>query len=101
VRIDAEWLGRNLHFPNWPQDTIATLPLEAIRDWAARVGYPLGKSSAREDRDAGLAAIAADVPLLTQDQLSIFTSAEWERRKSAFIYSSWVARALADAANPH
>ena len=101
TRVDAEWLGRNLHFPNWPQDTIATLPLESIRDWAVRVGYPLGKSSAREDRDAGLAAIAADVPLLTQDQLSIFTPAEWERRKSAFIYSSWVARALADAANPH
>ena len=101
TRIDAEWLGRNLHFPNWPQESIATLPVEPIRDWAARVSYPLGKSGSRDDRDAGLEAIAADVPLLTQDQLSIFTPAEWERRKSAFIYASWVARAEADAEMTH
>jgi dienelactone hydrolase len=101
TRIDAEWLGRNLHFPNWPQDTIATLPLEPIRDWAARVSYPLSKSATRDDRDAGLPAIAANVPLLTQDQLSIFTPAEWEQHKSDFIYSTWVTRAEADAAKPH
>jgi dienelactone hydrolase len=97
TRPDAEWLGRELHFPNWPQNSIANLPLEPIRAWAARVGYPLGKSSGREDRDAGLPALAGQVPLLSQEQLNILSPAEWERRKAEFVYSSWVAAAVADA----
>jgi dienelactone hydrolase len=97
TRPVAEWLGRNLNFPNWPQTKIATLPLEPIRDWAARVGYPLGKSGDRDDRDAGLQAIAANVPLLTQDQLNILSPSEWERRKAEFVYKTWVERAEADA----
>ena len=100
TRVAADWLGKNLNFPNWPQspvDTVASLPVEPMRDWAARVGYPLGKSSGREDRDAGLPVLVTDVPLLTKDQLSIFSPAEWERRKAEFVYSSWTARALAEA----
>jgi hypothetical protein len=102
TRVAAEWLGKNLQFPNWPQqpvDSIAALPVEPMRAWAERVGYPLSKSSSREDRDAGLSIIAADVPLLSQDQLSILSPADWERRKSEFIYSIWVARAVEDAKN--
>jgi dienelactone hydrolase len=94
TRPVVEWLGRNLNFPNWPQARIATLPIETMRAWAERVGYPLGKSSGREDRDAGLAAIAANVPLLSVDQLSIFTQAEWEKRKREFIYAAWVVPAV-------
>jgi pimeloyl-ACP methyl ester carboxylesterase len=100
TRIAADWLDKNLHFPNWPQqpaDTVATLPVEPMRAWAERVGFALNKSSSREDRDAGLSIIIADVPLLSQDQLDILTPAEWERRKSEFVYSTWVARATADA----
>jgi dienelactone hydrolase len=104
TRVAADWLGRNLDFPNWsqrPVDTVASLRVETIREWAARVGYPLGKSGGREDRDAGLPAIAADVPLLSKDQLSVLSAAEWERRKSEFVYSSWVARAMAEAGGSH
>jgi dienelactone hydrolase len=98
--VAAEWLGKNLDFPNWPQqpaDMIAKLPVESMRSWAEGVGYPLGKSSGREDRDAGLPVIVAGVPLLRQDQLSILSPAEWARRKDEFVYSAWVSRALADA----
>jgi dienelactone hydrolase len=98
--VAAEWLGKNLDFPNWPQqpaDTIAKLPVERMRKWAEGVGYPLGKSSGREDRDAGLPVIVVGVPLLSQDQLSLLSPAEWARRKDEFVYSVWVSRALADA----
>jgi dienelactone hydrolase len=91
--IAADWLEKNLQFPNWPQQP----PVEPMRAWADRVGYALNKSSTRDDRDGGLAILTADVPLLTQDQLSILTPAEWEQRKTDFVYSTWVTRALADA----
>jgi dienelactone hydrolase len=100
TRVAAEWLDKNLRFPNWsqsPGDSIAALPVESMQVWAERVGYPLNKSSSREDRDAGLSIIAGDVPLLSQDQLSILSAAEWERRKNDFVYSTWIARAEADA----
>lgn len=103
TRVAADWLDRQLDFPNWPQklvDTVATLPLEPIRQWAERVGYPLGKSSGREDRDAGLPAIAAGVPLLTPEELHALSSEEWKKRKAEFVYESWVTRALAEAGKP-
>ncbi len=91
--IAADWLNKNLHFPNWPQHP----PTEPMRTWAERVGYELNKSSTRDDRDAGLTILTADVPLLTQDQLNILSPAAWQQRKSEFVYSTWVTRALADA----
>jgi len=62
--------------------------------WAEAVGYSLGKSTGRLDRDGGLSVIVSEVPLLTQDQLNILTPDEWQQRKPEFVYSSWVARAL-------
>jgi dienelactone hydrolase len=100
TRVAADWLGKQMNFPNWPEkpmDTVASLPAEPMRAWAERVGYALGKSSGREDRDAGLSVIVSDVPLMTKDQLSIFSEEEWEKRKSEFVYSTWVTRAMADA----
>ena len=96
----ADWLNKNLRFPNWSRhsaDTVASLPVQSMRAWAERAGYSLNKSSSREDRDAGLSILTADVPVLSQDQLSILSAAEWERRKSDFVYSTWIARAEADA----
>jgi dienelactone hydrolase len=100
TRIPADWLDHKLHFPNWPQsptDTVITLPTEMMHTWAEAVGYSLGKSSGRPDRDGGLSVIVSEVPALTQDQLDILTPEEWQRRKSEFVYSSWVSRALRDA----
>jgi dienelactone hydrolase len=101
TRIDAEWLGHELHFPNWPQSTIAAHPIESMRAWAEKVNYPLGKGTGREDRDAGLPMLAADVPLLTPDQLNILSAQEWQRRKSEFIYATWVERASAQSQPAH
>jgi dienelactone hydrolase len=93
----AEWLGSQLHFPNWPQDKIASLPAISIRNWAASVGAPLSESSSREDRDAGIQAIAADVPLMTTAQTDILSRPAWELVNQDFVYASWVERATAEA----
>jgi hypothetical protein len=93
----AEWLDSQLQFPSWPQSKIASLPTISIRDWAASVGLSLNKSSSREDRDAGIQAIAADVPLLTAAQTDVLSMSAWELLKTDFIYSSWVERATAAA----
>ena len=97
TRVAAEWLGAQLHFPHWPESGIANLPVNSIRDWAAAVGYPLGKSSSREDRDAGIEAIIGNVPLMTSTQTDVLSPEQWQLRKSDFIYARWVERALADA----
>jgi hypothetical protein len=96
--VAAKWLDSELHFPNWQDRKIDELPTTTIRAWAAKVGFPLGKSSGREDRDAGIRAIDADVPLLTSTQLDVLRPGEWDRRKKEFVYSSWVQRAYDMAA---
>lgn len=97
TRIAAEWLDRQLHFPNWPQRSVATLPVASIKEWAASVGYALSKNSAREDRDAGIQAIVADVPLLTAKDTNVLGRSAWDTLKSEFVYSSWLERASAQA----
>ena len=53
------------------------------------------KNYDRNDRDAGIIAIAADVPHLTLDQLDVLPRSNWDQRKSDFIYATWVQRAAA------
>ena len=93
TRTAAEWLDQQLHFPNWPRRSVAKLPVVSIRDWAASVGYPLSKSYAREDRDAGIQAIAADVPLLAAADTDVLGRSAWDALKSNYIYASWVEHA--------
>ncbi|GGH09083.1 acetylxylan esterase [Silvibacterium dinghuense] len=89
----AAWLHAELRFPAWRGKKIGVMPTVTIRTWAAKVGYALGKSSGREDRDAGIVALEAGVPLLTADQLDVFSPPEWEQRKAELIYASWLGRA--------
>lgn len=91
--VAAQWLNAELHFPNWRGRRIDELPTTTIRAWSTKVGFPLGKSSGREDREAGIRAIDADVPLLTSEQLDVLSPSEWQKQKSDFVYSSWVQRA--------
>lgn len=94
----AAWLNDELHFPAWKGQSVATMPTIRIGDWATKVGLSLGKSGSREDRDAGLQALDANVPLLTATQLDVFSPAEWQSVKQSYVYSSWLqAAAAADA----
>lgn len=97
MRTAAQWLDSQLQFPNWPLSSIATLPVTSIRDWGKSVGYSFSKSSDREDRDAGIQAIAGHVPLLTQAQTDIMSRSAWEMLKAEYVYSTWVERATRDA----
>jgi len=97
TRVAAQWLDRELDFPNWPRSGIASLPVASIRDWGTSAGYVFNKSSEREDRDAGIVAIAGNVPLMTSAQTDILSRPGWELLKSDFVYSSWVKRAFEDA----
>jgi pimeloyl-ACP methyl ester carboxylesterase len=94
----AGWLNQELRFPAWRNQDVAKLPTQTIRAWAGRVGYALGKSSGREDRDAGIVALTADVPLLTAEELDVLPRTQWEQQKSDFLYTSWLTRAAAAAA---
>ncbi len=95
----AQWLNQELHFSAWQSKRLDTLPTLTIGDWAKQVGLPLGKSADRQDRDAGIVALAADVPLLTAEQLNVLPRATWDSRKEDFVYSSWLKRAAAAAAS--
>ena len=94
----ASWLNSQLHFPGWKGKDVSTMPTVRIGDWAAKVGASFSKNYDRPDRDAGIIAVAADVPHLTAEQLDVLPLAEWEQRKSDFIYASWLSRAAAAAA---
>lgn len=93
----AEWLDHQLHFANWHGKALSARPTVDIGTWAAQVGLHFNRSSMRPDRDAGIPALAADVPLLTPDQLDALPLPEWESQKDQFVYSAWVQHALADA----
>jgi hypothetical protein len=95
--VCAAWLADNLRFANWNRKKIAKLPTIRIGDWAKANGVDFNKSAQRVDRDAGLVSVDVGVPHLTPEQLSVLPRNEWERRRTEFVYSSWVKAAIADA----
>lgn len=97
LKVAAAWLATNLHFPNWSERKLKSLPVVSIGDWAAATGVPLNRSAMRPDRDAGLEAISAGVPRLTVEQLTVVPLDEWQQRKEEFVYSHWARQAIADA----
>jgi dienelactone hydrolase len=101
TRRAATWLNQQLQFPAWRHTDIDTLPVVSIGDWAKKIDLPLSKSSQRLDRDAGIEAIAADVPLLTVEQTDVMPRAQWEQQKQQFVYASWVKDAETAAGYPN
>jgi hypothetical protein len=72
---------------------IGSLPTVRIGDWVERTGAAVSKSSNRSDRDAGIVALATDAPALNAARLDVLPLAEWEQRKSEFVYATWLQRA--------
>jgi hypothetical protein len=97
TRVAAAWLGSQLHFANWSNAEISSLPTIKIGEWAAKKNVPLSTSQMREDRDAGLEAIDVDAPRLTPEELSVLPRDQWQAQREDFVYSTWVKRAVADA----
>lgn len=97
TRVAAAWLGSQLHFANWSNAKISSLPTIKIGEWAAKKNVSLSKSQMREDRDAGLEAIDVDAPRLTPEQLSVLPRDQWQAKRENFVYSTWAKLAVADA----
>ena len=97
TRVAVAWLGSQLHFANWSNAEISSLPTIKIGEWAAKKDVPLSTSQMREDRDAGLEAIDVDAPRLTPEELSVLPRDQWQVQREDFVYSTWAKRAVADA----
>ncbi|MGH9607302.1 MAG: alpha/beta hydrolase family protein [Terracidiphilus sp.] len=97
LKVAAEWLEKQLQFPNWNPAKLKTMPVIRIGTWAKENGVYLNRGERREDRDAGLEAIDAGVPKLTPQQLDVLPMSEWEEERGQFIWAVWAKDAVAAA----
>ena len=89
----ALWLERQLGFPNWTEAAIGAMPVTHVSEWARANGVEIEKQYNTELREGGELALGEKIPALSRDQLSVFTPEEWERRKDALTYESWLSAA--------
>lgn len=86
----ARWLERELDFPGWTDARLESMPETHIGTWARERGVELDRLYATEPREGGTPALDTGVPALTRADLSVFSAAEWERRKDQLIHESWL-----------
>ena len=96
TRPVAQWLERQLDFPNWTEADIAAMPVTHISEWARANGVELDRLYATEEREGGAQALGAGIPALSRKDLSVFTPEQWEREKDRLIYESWLKAARAE-----
>lgn len=89
LRIAAEWLEKQLQFPDWTPAEVKTMPVIRIGGWARENGVYLNSGERRANRDAGLDAIAAGVPKLTPAQLDVFSMGQWKKERGKLIWAAW------------
>ncbi|MBM3786831.1 MAG: DUF4838 domain-containing protein [Acidobacteria bacterium] len=89
----AEWLERQLDFPEWTVAQIQAMPVTHILSWARERAVDTDKLYATEHRAGGTQALGQNVPGLTREQLSAWPRSEWETIKGEMIYESWLERA--------
>jgi hypothetical protein len=89
----ALWLEDKLDFPAWTAAEIEAMPVTHISEWAVREKVEMDPLYATEHREGGTRALGTGVPGLTRDQLSVFSSEEWERQKPRLVYEHWMAEA--------
>jgi hypothetical protein len=69
------------------------MPQTRIGDWAQQRGAELDRLYATEAREAGTRALGDAVPVLTREQLSVFSPEEWNAKKSKLTIDHWVRHA--------
>ena len=92
TRPVAEWLNRQLHFPNW--QAIAATETK-ISDWAAANHVPMDRLYATEHREGGTMALGVNIPYVPREKLNVLPVSEWEKRKSEFVLEGWFAHVRA------
>lgn len=97
LKVAAEWLEKQLDFPNWTPEKIKSMPVINIGQWAKANGVYLNSGERRLNRDAGMEAIAAGVPGLKPSQLDVFSMSEWEKQRKNMVWAVWARDATAAA----
>jgi dienelactone hydrolase len=95
TRPAAQWLERQLDFPNWTAADIAQMPETHIGEWARREHVYIEPVYDTEVREAGARALGAGIPGIPRDQLNAVRLQQWERDKAQYVYESWIAQAKA------
>jgi dienelactone hydrolase len=85
----AAWLERQLDFPNWRAGDVEAMPVTHIAEWARAEKVEMDPLYADELREGGTRALGTGVPGLGRDALSVFSKAEWQRRKNALVHERW------------
>ncbi|MGH9723267.1 MAG: alpha/beta hydrolase family protein [Bryobacteraceae bacterium] len=93
TRPVALWLERRLDFPRWTEAAIQALPETHIGKWAQSLLIEMDKGYISEDREGGTMALGARVPALSRDQLSVFTSGQWQIEKDRLTHDAWLRQA--------
>lgn len=96
----AQWLERELDFPNWTIEEIALMPETHISQWARSEGVALDPLYATEHREGGTRALGSGVPRIGRRLLNVFPLEEWQRHKRALIYEQWLEEARSALSAP-
>lgn len=86
----AIWLEKKLDFPNLTESDFQAMPVTHIGEWARINGADMDRLYSSEIRAGGTIAISTGIPVLSREDLSVYSQEKWEREKHLFIYESWV-----------
>ena len=95
-RDGVAWLGRQIHFANWSEVSIAAEPVTHISTWANENNVDIAKSYMREDREGGLDAVGSGFPGIKREDLMVLPEQEWQAMKSRLTYESWAEKTMAE-----
>lgn len=97
LRVAAEWLEKQLHFPKWTPEKVKKMPVINVGKWARSHGVYLNDGQRRLNRDAGMEALAAGVPGLKPKQLDVFTMSAWKHERGKLVWAAWAEHATTAA----
>lgn len=93
TRPVAQWLERQLDFPQWTAASIAEMPETHIGEWARENDVFIEPAYDTEIREAGVRALGSGIPGVRREQLHAVPAGEWRRDKDRYVYEAWIAHA--------
>jgi dienelactone hydrolase len=89
----AEWLEKQIDFPNWTPEGIAAMPVTRIGTWANANHVAMDLLYANEEREGGTRALGTGVPAIARDTLNALPVEQWQREKRRFVFETWLSEA--------
>lgn len=93
----AIWLDKQLDFPHWTEDEIRAMPVTHISEWARINSADMDPGYTSEMREGGTMALGTGIPVLSRQELSVYSQNQWEKEKHFLIYESWLKAASEEA----